>query len=101
MLLSAGRHCCLWCTVSYDQLQTPPGQRTVPAVARTLATMKEDHDRFVKKGSDLKQAKFCNNVIRMPLLDIELDHVRILASTMLCLPPLSCLLLLFFILKYM
>ncbi len=64
------------------------------------ATVYNDYDRFIANGSDLKKAKL--NVIRLPFLVIELDHVRYklcrhVKSTLFLRPP--CLLLLFFALN--
>ncbi len=70
-----GRHCCLCCTITYDQLKVPPDLRTIPAQPRTLASLNADHAKFVGAGSNLKVAKEFSNVIGLPIFDIELDHV--------------------------
>lgn len=72
----AGRHCCLWCTVTYSDLQKPLSARG-KSPARTLATMEQDYLEFLSKGSgDINKAKDFNNVIRPPIFDIPLDMVK-------------------------
>lgn len=75
-----GRHCCLWCVITYEKLQEPRDERGRYA-ARTLETIKADHQRFVADGSNLKKAKLFNNAITDHFFDIPVDHVCMLQYT--------------------
>ena len=62
----AGKHPCLWCDVTKEQLQTSPAGRVEPK-PRTLATMQTDYDDFVNAGCDKSKAQFFNNCIEKPI----------------------------------
>ena len=71
----AGRHNCLWCTVRSSDLRVPLRLRG-RSPARSLESLKSDHQRFVEAGSNIKNAKEFNNAIREPFFSIPLDQVR-------------------------
>lgn len=71
---SIGRHCCLWCLITYEELQKPKALRDSFA-ERTLQNIKADHQRFLADIGDLKKAKFFNNAITDHFFDISIDHV--------------------------
>lgn len=66
-----GRHCCLWCHIISEDLKLTPSLRG-PVQPRSDATLKADLTRFTAGGSNIKRAKFYNNVIREPLFNISL-----------------------------
>lgn len=71
-----GRHCCLWCHITYKEIQNPPQNRVKQYPPRTLESLQEDYSKFLKVGKgDLKVAKMYNNVIQPYLFDIPLDRV--------------------------
>ena len=69
-----GRRPCLWCLATKDETQLSIESRGQNQ-SRSLANLASDYEKFVSDGSDLKRAKFFNNVISAPIFDIELDHV--------------------------
>lgn len=75
MVILSGRHCCLWCLIKSESMKIPRGVRGRSA-PRTLASIKADHDRYNADGSNLKKAKFFNNVIDTTFFDIEVDQVN-------------------------
>lgn len=66
-----GRHCCLWCHITSEQLRLGPSLRG-PLKLRSDSTLKDDLAKFKADGSNIKRAKFFNNVIRDPLFTIGL-----------------------------
>ena len=75
---ASGKHPCLWCTVTSQQMQLPPSQRTVAVVERTLESMKSDLTTFREKfKGNLKNAMDANNVIDEPFFNIPLNQVCI------------------------
>ena len=44
---------------------------------RSLQTLADDHARFLQEGGNIKKAKFFNNVISKPFLDIPIDQVNV------------------------
>lgn len=74
MVPQIGRHCCLWCLITYEALQKPRGTRGRFA-QRTLQNIEADHKRFLDDGADMKKAKFFNNAITPHFFDIPIDHV--------------------------
>lgn len=69
-----GRHCCLWCTITSDQLIVPKASRQ-PVTVRTLDHLSEKYSEFVADGGNLKKAKFHCNVIGETLFNIPLTQV--------------------------
>jgi hypothetical protein len=76
---ASGRHCCLWCEISSDQLRTPL-HTCGYSLPRTLDTLKRDHQQFLQSGGNIKHAKNFNNVIQPHMWDIQTDQI--------CLPAL-------------
>ena len=71
-----GRHCCIWCEISSEQLKIPL-ERRGSIQARTLESLKRDYERFVQNGANVKNAKLYNNVIHEYLWAIPIDQVHI------------------------
>jgi hypothetical protein len=71
---AASCHPCLWCTVSKEQMQIAPSQCTF-TIPRTLHCLHYDFDRNFKSGLKKTTAKVYNNVINLPIWEIEPSHV--------------------------
>ena len=69
-----GRHCCLYCTVSKQEMHLPKAKRQA-AMPRTLESMADDLRNFRRNGSKSVNAKMFNNVVRSPILPIPLNQV--------------------------
>ena len=67
-----GRHCCLWYHIESSDLAVDPSARG-PVVPRTMDSLKSDLESFQRDGSNIKRAKFYNNVIREPYFPISLE----------------------------
>ena len=78
-LMYAGRHCCLWCHIESSALQSPPHIHGA-VTPRTDATLASDLQDFQRNGSNIKNAKNFNNVIRKPFFPIPLTQVRLCAA---------------------
>ena len=70
---SIGRHCCLWCHITSEKLKIKPALRGT-VQPRSDSTLKADLAKFTANGSNIKMAKFYNNVIREPLFKINLTQ---------------------------
>ena len=71
-----GRHCCLWCDITYEQMQTSRDLRGA-SPEWSLDILSRDYQHFVTTGrGNIKVAKLYNNVIRERLFDVPLDQVR-------------------------
>ena len=66
-----GRHCCLYCSATKEDIQSHLEYIT----ERTLSSLDENLEKFVGRGSELKHAKECNNVINQRLFNIPLNQV--------------------------
>ena len=75
----AGRHCCLWCHIKTADLALAPAARG-PTVPRTISSLQSDLNSFQRDGSNIKQAKFYNNVIRESFFSIPIDRVRLVTT---------------------
>ena len=71
-----GRHNCLWCTIRSTDLKAPLHVRGHSS-PRSLESIREDNQRFVNAGNNLKRAKEFNNAIAEPFFSIPLDQVRL------------------------
>ena len=72
----AGRHCCVWCDITSEQMQISQDQ-SPHSQLRTLESLQSDHASFVADGGDLKKAKLHNNMIRPHFFNIPLSqHAR-------------------------
>ena len=71
-----GRHCCLWCTITYGEMKVPLQQRgSFPP--RSVEGLRQDHQRFIQEGKgNIRKAKLFNNSIGEPLIDIPLEKVK-------------------------
>ena len=72
--LHLGRHCCLWCHITQQELAVPRDIRGLKS-CRTLATLHSDWQGFKQAGANLKHAKDYNNVIARPFFEIPLHQV--------------------------
>ena len=72
-VLHAGRKILLPVVSHHFQKPESP-THTLPL--RTLEGIKNDHSRYVAAGSDIRKAKSFNNAIHAPLLNVDLDQVR-------------------------
>ena len=70
-----GRHCCLFCTIKKDDLRVPVAERGVFPL-RTLESLHADYIQFQSSGSDIRKAKYHNNVISTPFFNIPLNQAR-------------------------
>lgn len=74
--LKIGRHCCLWCTISNEELKIPRATRQQRSITqRSLATLSQKYSEFEADGSNLKKAKMHDNVIGRAFFDIPLSKV--------------------------
>ena len=71
---TVGRHCCLWCEITSDKLKIPLTKRGY-SNPRSLSTLRQDHERFIQGGGNVKTAKKFNNVIHKHMWDIPIDQV--------------------------
>lgn len=74
IFLNEGRHCCLFCTVTSQEMQLPIEQQNNKQV-RTLESLNFDLENFQREGGDVKKAKFFNNVIHKRYFNVPLDQV--------------------------
>ena len=68
-------HPCLYCLASKAQIQSPPVFNQGNINERNLAQIERDYDKFRRSGRQKTKIKLFNNVVRKPLLDVEIDHV--------------------------
>ncbi len=74
-----GRHCCLWCLITSEELKSPP---TNAHQSRTTDSILGDHQSFIAAGGKLNKAKLFNNCVRKPFFkSIPLNQVSILNHT--------------------
>jgi len=72
--LPSGKHCCLWCEITTDQLIVPLSVRG-RCMERSLDSLRAHYDAFVAAGADLQKAKHHHNVIAPFFFRIPLDQV--------------------------
>nr|XP_047133997.1 uncharacterized protein LOC124812047 isoform X3 [Hydra vulgaris] len=72
-----GRHACLFCHITREEMKMNPSQQKHSCSKRTLETLHADFQNFIQKGRIPKLAKTCNNVIDLPLFNIPLTQVSI------------------------
>lgn len=70
-----GRHCCLFCNIDSKSMAVSRTMRG-PYPERTLDTLKNDFDSFVRAGSNIKKAKLFNNVISPHFFNIPITQVH-------------------------
>ena len=71
----AGKHPCLYCTATKQQLQHPPAVNAENIATRSLNHIQSDHRRYKRSKRKNKKAKEFNNAIRAPILRVDVDHV--------------------------
>nr|XP_047129350.1 uncharacterized protein LOC124809337 [Hydra vulgaris] len=74
---ATGRHCCLFCEITKNEMQLSMKDRNQSIFLRTLESLKSDFERFKNDGGNNKNAKKFNNVIDEPLFDIPIEQIAI------------------------
>ena len=74
-IISLGRHSCLFCLITKDEMKISRNNRNT-LVQQSLTTLCQDLTQFQDNGSNLKKAKFHNNVIGDYLFEVPLDQVE-------------------------
>ena len=73
---ASGRHCCLWCSATYEEMQADPVTVKGTLFPRSLETLKDDYLNFTTSGGKkLKNAKLYNNVIEKTFFNVPLSQV--------------------------
>ena len=67
-----GRYPCLWCLITQVEIQRVLQD---PVEDRTLNSIRNNYNKYVEKGDNLANAKFCYNCIRSPLMNIDIENV--------------------------
>lgn len=70
-----GIHPCLYCTTTKSVIQLDPECNKGNISQRSVAQIKRDYKRYSRAGKKKKDAQLYNNVVRKPVLDIELEQV--------------------------
>ncbi|XP_071796273.1 uncharacterized protein [Asterias amurensis] len=69
------RYCCIYCTLSKEQMQTPFTERSCSQL-RTLDSIRAQFELFTEDGSKRSRSKDVSfSVVREPMMPIEPDHV--------------------------
>ena len=71
-----GRHCCLWCNITSDELKIGRATRQQCTTECTLQSLSDKHQNFIADGGNLKRAKFFENVIGEAFFDVPLHQVN-------------------------
>lgn len=66
----------MWCSIKSDELSTSKSSRLTQL--RSLDTLREKHEEFIRAGGDLKKAKLYDNVIGKCFFDIPITQVKLL-----------------------
>ncbi|XP_071795963.1 uncharacterized protein [Asterias amurensis] len=68
------RYCCIYCTLSKEQMQTPFTERSCSQL-RTLDSIRAQFELFTEDGSKRSRSKDVSfSVVREPMMPIEPDH---------------------------
>ena len=70
-----GTHPCLYCTASKGQIHMPPAFCDGNITQRSLTEIRQDYRRYVRSGKKKTTAKLHNNVIRKPIVEVDLNQV--------------------------
>ena len=78
----------MYCTITKEEMKKPLCERK-KYPARNLAYLSNDFQKFTLMGSNIKNAKECNNVIDQYMFNIPIDQVQftnivLIASLLLC-----------------
>ena len=73
-VLLSGRHCCLYCEISKEEMKIAQNDRG-KSTPHTLQTLTNDYEKFTNLGSNIKNAKLCNNVIDKFMFNIPIEQV--------------------------
>ncbi|XP_071795962.1 uncharacterized protein [Asterias amurensis] len=72
--LISARYCCIYCTLSKEQMQTPFTERSCSQL-RTLDSIRAQFELFTEDGSKRSRSKDVSfSVVREPMMPIEPDH---------------------------
>ena len=75
-----GRHCCLWCNITSEQLKisrtTRKDDKDIQITQCSLQTLAEKYSEFVGDGANLKKGKLHDNMIGEAFFDIALSQVN-------------------------
>ncbi|XP_065656336.1 uncharacterized protein LOC136081893 [Hydra vulgaris] len=74
---ASGRHCCLFCDITKEEIKITPENRKHNVSHRTLYSLTDNFESFQSFGGVLKNAKLFNNVIDQSLFNIPLDQVAV------------------------
>ena len=69
-----GRHCCLWCEISTENLKVLLNRRGLSQL-RSLESLDRDYERFMQAEGNIKTAKLYNNVIHEYVWGIPISQV--------------------------
>ncbi|XP_065682055.1 uncharacterized protein LOC124811292 [Hydra vulgaris] len=72
-----GRHCCLFCDITKEEMKIIPTSRIRVVSHRTLNSLSDNFESFQNSGGVLKSAKHFNNVIDQSLFNIPLDQIAV------------------------
>ena len=73
-LFLLGRQPCLFCHITKEEMQIFPAERGI-ITSHSLETLTSDLIKFRADGSNIKNAKYFNNVINNVLLAVPIDQV--------------------------
>lgn len=68
-----GRHCCLYCTITKEEMQNTIAGRSCVS-KRTLEAIADDLKGFREAGGNIKNAKNFNNVIDDVIFNVPIDQ---------------------------
>ena len=81
MYACIGRHCCLWCNATSEQLKISrtirKDDKDIHITQRSLQTLAEKYSEFLGDGANIKKAKLHDNVIGEAFFDIPLSQVKL------------------------
>ena len=69
--VKTGKHCCLWCTITSQELKL-----NTHYPERTLQMLADDHEKFMASRGDPKNVKHFNNALHKPFFQIPLLQVK-------------------------
>ena len=72
--LHTGKHCCLWCNISTDEMAQPLLDRG-RSQPRTLEGLQADYNSFQAGGGCLRNTKLHHNVIAPHFFDVPISQV--------------------------
>ncbi|KAL8570149.1 hypothetical protein ACOMHN_030946 [Nucella lapillus] len=70
-----GIHPCLYCTATKSAIQLSPDLNKRNISPRSVVQIKRDYKQYRRAGKKKKDAQLFNNVVRHPVIDVELEQV--------------------------